>query len=520
MLMPGSKYSSETKQEFFDLLDRGGTIRAAARAVGVQEQAAYRWVRVAGLAMPRKRPRVYTTEEKAEFFRLLAERKNVSAVAQELGFTKVTCYKWAHQAGIYTSEERKVNPRREKFLRLRAEGKTRGEAAAAVGADARSAIDWDKGIKIIHRGRVYPDGRVVHYPDPKLEGMTETITAVGGKVSVARVEQVIDSRYLSIIERERLCDMHRAGTSIRRIAADLGRSPSTISRELRRNTISKRGYMPHTAHRLSVQRRRRPREPKLVTNDELREYVREKLALRWSPEQISHRIRKDFPNSPEMRVCTETIYQAIYVHLRGTLKREMASQLRRGRKARKPNADPNSRRSRFIDPMDSIHERPPEIESRTIPGHWEGDLIVGTNNGSAIATLVDRTSRLVLLAHLGKERNADAVRDSLVDAIRTLPKELRGTLTWDQGSEMAEHRSFSLATDMAVYFCDAASPWQRGSNENTNGLLRQYFPKGTDLSRHSREELDRVASELNGRPRKSLDWDTPTERISALLHTS
>lgn len=182
-----------------------------------------------------------------------------------------------------------------------------------------------------------------------------------------------------------------------------------------------------------------------------------------------------------MRVSTETIYQAIYVHLQGTLKREMASHLRRGHKTRKPNADPNRRRPRFIDPMCSIDERPSEIEDRAVPGHWEGDLIVGTNNGSAIATLVERTSRLVLLAHLGKERNADAVRDSLVDAIDTLPKALRGSLTWDQGAEMAEHRSFSIATDMAVYFCDPASPWQRGSNENTNGLLRQYFPKGTDL---------------------------------------
>ena len=239
-----------------------------------------------------------------------------------------------------------MNSCREEFLCLCGEGKTRSGAAVAVRADARSAIDWGKGIKIIHRGRVYPGGRVVRYLDSKLSEMTETITAVGGKVSVARVEQVIDSRYLSIIERERLCDMQRSGISIRVIAAELGRSPSTMSRELRRNTISKRGYMPHTAHRLSVQRRRRPRESKLVTNDGFREYVREKLRMRWSPEQISHRIRMDFPDSPEMRVSTETIYQAIYVHLRGTLKREMVSHLRRGRKARKPNADPNRRCAR------------------------------------------------------------------------------------------------------------------------------------------------------------------------------
>ena len=515
--MTGPKYSVETKQRFFDLLDQGGSIRAAADAVGVHRAAAYSWVRAAGLTMGRGAPRVYTPEEKAEFFRLLEERQNVSAIARELGFTRVTCYKWAHQAGIFTSEARKVNPRREKFLQLRAEGLTRSEAAAVVRADPRSAADWDKGITIIHRGRVYPDGRVVRYPEPKLPDVPSQQTAIGGKVSLARVEQVIHPRYVSLLEREELRDLHRSGMSIRRIASAMGRSPSTISRELRRNTISERGYMPHTAHRLSVERRHRPRCPKLVENEELRDYVQAKLRERWSPEQISHRLRKDFPDSPEMRVSTETIYQAIYVHLHGSLKREMARHLRRGRSMRKPRSDTNARRRRFIDPMTPIDQRPKEVEDRSVPGHWEGDLIVGAAGGSAIVTLVERSSRLVLLGHLGKERNADAVRHTLVQATASLPAALRSTLTWDQGAEMAEHRAFSIAADMAVYFCDPASPWQRGSNENTNGLLRQYFPKGTDLSRHDRHELDLVASELNSRPRKSLDWDTPTERISALL---
>lgn len=519
--MPGPKYSAETKQEFFDLLDRGGTIRAAARAVGVKEAAAYSWVRVAGLTMGRRGARVYTAEEKAEFFRLLEQRPNVSAVARELGFNRVTCYSWAHKAGIFTSEARRVNPRREKFLRLRAEGLSRSEAAAEVRADARSAADWDKGITIIHRGRVYPDGRVVHYPEPKLPNVRTTRTAVGGKVSLDRVEQVIHPRFLSVIDREQIRDLRRSGLSIRRIATEMGRSPSTISRELHRNTVSaRRGYMPHTAHRLSVERRRRPRCPKLLSNDELFAYVQEKLKKRWSPEQISHRLRKDFPDSTEMRVSTETIYQAIYVHARGELKRELARQLRRRRSARKPNRQPDARRPRFVDPMTPVSERPAEIEQRTVPGHWEGDLIVGANGSSAMVTLVERSSRLVLLGHLGKERNSDAVRDSLVDAVADLPETLRRSLTWDQGAEMSEHRSFSIATDMDVYFCDPGSPWQRGSNENTNGLLRDYFPKGTDLSRHSPDELANVAAEMNARPRKALGWDTPAERISALLAAS
>jgi len=519
--MPGSKYSAETKQEFFDVLDRGGTIRAAAKAAGVHEEAAYSWVRAAGLTMGRPPSRVYTAQEKAEFFRLLEERQNVSVVARELGFNRVTCYSWAHKAGVFTSEVRKVNPRRERFLALRAEGLSRSEAAAEVRADARSAADWDKGITIIHRGRIYPDGRVVRYPGPKLSDVPNMKTAVGGRVSLDRVEQVIHPRYLSLIEREHIRDLRRSGMSIRRIASEMGRSPSTISRELRRNTISaQRGYMPHTAHRLSAERRRRPRCPKLLSNDRLFAYVQEKLKKRWSPEQISHRLHKDFPGSTEMRVSTETIYQAIYVHARGELKLDLARQLRRRRSARKPNRQPDARRPRFVDQMRSIDERPAEIEQRAVPGHWEGDLIVGASGSSAMVTLVERSSRLVLLGHLGKERNSDAVRDSLVEAVTGLPKTLRQSLTWDQGAEMSEHRSFSTATDMDVYFCDPGSPWQRGSNENTNGLLRDYFPKGTDLSRHSPAELARVAAELNSRPRKTLDWDTPTERISALLTTS
>lgn len=520
--MAGPKYDKAQKDKFFDLIDRGGTVRAAANAVGVHPDAAYTWLRQAGLSMRRKAPRVYTEQEKAEFFRLLAEQKNVSAVARELGFTRVTCYKWAHQAGIFTSEDRKVNPRREEFLRLRAEGLTRAEAATRVKADKRSAADWDKGITIINRGRVYPDGRVVRYPEPISSGVKSPRTSIvfGGKINLDRVEKVIHPRYLNLLERERISDLHRAGMTIRGIAAEMGRSPSTISRELRRNTVSKRGYLPHAAHRKSVARRSRPRQAKLAADAQLRTYVQAKLSKKWSPQQISHRLIRDFPDSPEMRVSTETIYQAIYVHARGELKRELGRQLRRGRSARKPRRAPDARRPRFVDPMNAIGERPADVDTREVPGHWEGDLIVGAANGSAIATLVERSSRYVMLGHLGRGRSAETVRDSLVAAVTSLPTALRRTLTWDQGGEMAEHRAFSIATDMKVYFCDPGAPWQRGSNENTNGLLRQYFPKGTDLSRHDQRHLRAVAEELNGRPRKSLDWDTPAERLAALLNVS
>jgi IS30 family transposase len=525
LAMPGPKYTKAQKETFFLLIDRGGTVRAAATAAGVHEGAAYTWLRQAGLSMQRATPRKYTEQDKAEFFGRLALNPNVSAVARELGFTRVTCYAWAYKAGIRTSEARKVNPRREEFLRLRAAGLTRAEARARVGADNRSATDWDKGITIINRGRIYPDGRVVRYPlsaRSTLSGVTplRTARAIGGRVDLNRVEKLIDARYLSLLEREQLQDLHRSGLSIRKIAAEMNRAPSTISRELRRNTLSVRGYLPHTAHRLSVTRRARTRQPKLLANAELLRFVQSRLGKKWSPQQISNRLAKDFPEAPEMRVSSETIYQAIYVHARGELKRELAKQLRRGRAARKPRKAPDARRPRFVDAMRPIAERPVEVETRHIPGHWEGDLIIGAAAGSAIATLVERTSRYVMLAHLGRERSADAVRDSLIKTVQQLPSALRGTLTWDQGAEMSEHRAFTIATNMTVYFCEPGSPWQRGTNENTNGLLRQYFPRGTDLSHHSADELQAVADELNGRPRKALDWDSPAERITALLDAS
>ena len=473
--MAGKKYTDAQKEDFFRLLDLGGTVRAAARAVDVHEDAGYTWARKAGLSMQRAAPRQYSADLKAEFLKLVRERQIISTVARELGIHKPTAYAWARKAGISTSEARRVNPRREEFLRLRAAGLTRAQARTEVGADARSATDWDKGITIIKRGRIYPDGRVVRYPERDTGVVPERRSrAIGGSVDLNLVERIIDPRYLSVLERERLQDLRRAGLSMRQIASEMGRSPSTISRELKRNTVSTRGYLPHTAHRLSVRRRTRQRQPKLLANNALFSYVQSNLTKKWSPQQISQRLVKDFPNKTEMRVSTETIYQAIYVHARGELTRELSRQLRRGRAARKAHRQPDARRPRFVDPTNAITKRPTEVESREIPGHWEGDLIIGTLNGSAIATLVERSTRFVLLGHLGRERSAEAVRDSLIATVKHLPSSLRRTLTWDQGAEMSEHRSFSTATNFDVYFADPGSPWQRGSNENTNGLLRQY----------------------------------------------
>jgi IS30 family transposase len=517
--MPARKYTEHQRLAFMALIDRGGSVRAAAIAVGVHPDAGYKWMKQAGLSTPRSTQRRYSAEEKSLFFRRLTEGGTISSIARELGFNRVTCYVWAHNAGIFPAQY--ADAKRQEFLRLRREGLSRREAAARLGIEGHQASDWDKGIRVFSKGRVYPDGKVVLYRPAEILANVKNRRMAwvqGERVPLAKVEQVINPRYLSLLERERLKDLLMTGASMRTIAEAMGRSPSTISRELRRNAVGKGGYLPHTAHRTSVKRRERARATKLAAEGPLRDYVAAKLKTRWSPEQISHRLRRDFPHDLGMRVSPETIYQAVYVHAHGELKRELAAALRRGRKRRKPHRDPDARTSRFTDPMAPLSDRPAEADDRALPGHWEGDLILGAGNGSAVATVVERASRYVVLRHLPIERTAEAVRDSLVTAMGHLPAALRRTLTWDQGAEMSEHKAFAVATDMAVYFCEPASPWQRGTNENTNGLLRQYLPKRTDLRAHSAHDLAVVADELNARPRKILDWDTPAERLAALLN--
>jgi IS30 family transposase len=417
---------------------------------------------------------------------------------------------WARAAGLRSSPHRAGHPGRVEYDRLRAAGATRREAAAAAGVHVRTARDWDRGVRKLNGRRLYPDGRLVDYA-------RGTITS---QPMPPALEKVLHPRFLTLIEREQIADLRARGASIRAVATALGRPPSTVSRELARNTdpddLDGR-YLPYAAHRAAAGRRARPKPVKLVTHAALADYVQTGLDQRWSPEQICHALLVDHPDDQEMRVCPETIYQALYLQARGGLRREVAAALRTGRTRRKPHRDPAARTPRFVDPMVLISDRPAEIEDRAVPGHWEGDLIIGADGASAIGTLVERATRYVMLVHLPRGRTAEAVRDQLVATMTTLPAHLRGSLTWDQGAEMAAHRSFSVATDMPVYFCDPASPWQRGSNENTNGLLRQYFPKGTDLSMHGPADLEHVAQQLNGRPRKTLDWKTPAQRLRGLL---
>jgi transposase, IS30 family len=324
---------------------------------------------------------------------------------------------------------------------------------------------------------------------------------------------------LTAAERERIAVGLQLNRSYAEIAREIGRDRSVVWREVRRNHSHHFGYVGVYAQRHAERRRRRPKTAKLRRPGGLRTRVVALLRQRWSPQQIAARLRVEFPGQPEMWVSHETIYQAIYVQSRGGLRRELATALRSGRSRRRPQAratPAGANRRPWVTLR--IAERPPEAADRAVPGHWEGDLLMGAGNRSAIATLVERSTRFVLLAPLPDGRQAEAVATALSRKVATLPAALRRSLTWDQGSEMAQHARFTMVTGAPVYFCDPHSPWQRGSNENTNGLLRQYFPKGkVDFSRIGEAELDAVADELNGRPRQTLGWHTPAERLAPLL---
>ena len=384
--------------------------------------------------------------------------------------------------------------KREQFARLIAQGFNNSEACRIAGINRRTGKRWRHGRTITTR-----DGRKRHYP----------------AVITTAVKREISPRYLSEDERVQIADLRQAGAGVRAIAERLGRSPSTISRELRRNRDPGDGrYRPFTAHKLAAQRRARPRAGKIARDEALRQFVQGRLEKRWSPEQISQALSRQFPGEAARHVVHETIYQAVYRPELGGLSRELpARALRSGRRRRRPHRRPGERRPNGITAMTMIDQRPAGAAGREEPGHWEGDLITGASNRSAIGTLVDRASRYTILLHLPGRHTAEAVRDALIAASCQLPPQLRRSLTWDQGKEMALHQEITAALGMPVYFCEKASPWQRPSNENTNGLLRQYFPKGSDLRAHGPGDLATVAAELNARPRKTLGWDTPGGRL-------
>jgi transposase, IS30 family len=377
---------------------------------------------------------------------------------------------------------------RRSFWRLIVSGASTGVAAEAVGVSERVGDRW--------------------------------FSQAGGMSPISLDEP--SSRSLSLFEREEIMLGQARGEAPSEIARRLGRHRSTVGREIARNSARKypRGYRAVLAQAKAEDRARRPKTSRLATEGALRDYVQDKLTCRqhWSPEQISRRLVRDFPHDEGMRISHEAIYQSLYVQGRGALRRELTACLRTGRAVRKPRRRADGRRERIKDKV-MISERPAEVADRAVAGDWEGDLIIGKDSASAIGTLVERQTRFVMLLHLPVDHGAVAVRDAITTVIMTLPETLRRSLTWDQGIELSEHLQLKLDTNLAVYFCDPHSPWQRGSNENTNGLLRQYYPKGTNLSVHDAAHIAAVADALNGRPRKSLDWATPAEAMAALLST-
>jgi IS30 family transposase len=394
---------------------------------------------------------------------------------------------------------RPQSAKRQRFVELRERGWSILAAAREAGVSRTAGNNWSRGYK------AYRNGQVTGFV-PALERLA--------------VRQ-ISARFLSQDERIEIADLRHAGLSIRQIAGRMGRAPSAISRELRRNAAGSRGYRPFEAHRRATARRARNHRRRIETNGELRQLVAEFLAQRWSPQQISRHLRLRFAAEPGMWLCHESIYQAVYqpgsVLLRPSpLAPHHRSPLRTGRDHRRAHQHTERRRPRFEQPMLTIHQRPFQPGDRSQAGHWEGDLIIGKDQGSAIGTLVERQTRMIRLLHL-RQRDGDTLHDALKARMAGLPAALLRSITWDQGTEMARHLTITRSLGAPVYFCDSRSPWQRGSNENTNGLLRDYFPKGTDLSAHSPQHLLAVENELNNRPRRVLGDRAPVDLFGALL---
>ncbi len=392
-----------------------------------------------------------------------------------------------------THAGRASTEKQDRFVRLIAQGVSNSEACRQVGINRRTGTRWRFGRTVQNTA-----GVDVHY---------------------APVRPVTPPtrhpRYLSLEERTVIADLRRARWTVRDIADELGRSPSTISRELRRNADDRGRYLPAAADKAALERIARPRDRRIAVDAELRAVVMKLLDKRWSPEQVAHELPDRFPDQPDRQLCTESIYQAIY-----DPDVPVTRPAKRRRRRRRRRVQGLERRGRLT-AMTMIADRPAEVEDRVQVGHWEGDCIMGAGNRSAIGTLVERTTRFLILVHVPSGRpTADAMSTGIVEALARLPMGLRRTLTWDQGKELAMHQSITAQLGTNVFFCDAHSPWQRGSNENMNGLLRDYFPKGIDLSDVTPAELARVADEVNHRPRKTLCWARPADLVADLTGTA
>ena len=495
------------------LIDAGVPVREAAGAVGISQQRCYAILRARG--RPVGAPRARRGQiDRAQIVAVFTATGSIKAAAKASGISASPARRVLVAEGLVDEARRphnKVQAKR-RFLELVGLGWSARRAAREVGVNERTGRDWRDGIRKGRNTRIHSDGTVIDYTT----GSRYTVpvrTTLGNNVAC-----VIGERYLSLQDRLAIADGLLTGQTLTRIGVNIGKHTSTVSREVRAHRVDG-FYLPYRAHQAAAGPAPDPSSPNWWSTRTCAKRSRTGCRGDAHPSR-SHTVSvRDFPDDESMRVSHETIYQALYFQARGGLKRRSGPSTSVGADPPQTAPFPGQRTHRFVDPMIMISDRPAEVDDRAVPGHWEGDLIMGEANKTAIATLVERATRYTMLVHLPDGHDAEAVRDGLIATIATLPAHLRGSLTWDQGTEMARHKQFSMATDMAVYFCDPASPWQRGTNENTNGLLRQYFPKGTDLSAFGPEDLEHVAQQLNGRPRKTLGWDTPAERLRDLLTT-
>lgn len=521
-------------QQLADLkaaLSAGRSVRAVAGELGLRYETCLAVAKGHGWFTRRPHSRA-TDQQTAELVDLVDSGTSVRAAAHTIGISLTVAYRVAMDAGVHVRQPGNgitATARRVEYLRLRLARITRKDAALAVGICRRTALDFDKGVttsntksnKNKHRERFIPAGGHAETYNHLMQMMLERTADPAARNADPQVRttvdvtRVISDRYISIEERERLADLRRDGKGVREIARTLGRSPATISKELGRNRNPDGSYGPHQAQRKATIRRLRPKPGKLIKNRQLYNYVVDKLKAHngWSPEQIAGRIQLDYPDDDTMRVSMETVYEAFYLDVKGGLGRLLGVTLPSGRSRRKPQKIVGQRPKRFIDEMTMIDQRPEEVDDRVVPGHWEGDLILGAGNKSAIGTLVERSSLFTTLVHVDGRHDAETVCQGLKTAVQTLDKRLWSSITWDQGSEMALHKTFSMATDVDVYFAYPGRPWERGLNENTNGRIRRDFPKGTDLAVYGPEDLELVANKMNNTPRKSLGYQTPAEVI-------
>lgn len=523
--------SESDKEQLRRLIAGGLSLRAAVQEVGCNYQHAYFFAHCEQL-IPYC-PRGHDTQALAAGIELVSKGVRVHTAARQVGVSDPVLRRQAYKLGLcvpVSQQQRRINAtwQRVIFLRLRLASLSTRDAAVACGISFRKAWDFDKGVvqSAQTRSQVFvPSGPAAGVYNKLMKRLhklnarpAEAMQPLPKLAAGVDPYKKINKRYLDHDERIHIADWRREGVSIRKIARRLGRCHSTISRELRRNHSPQGPYHAGAAQIRAVARRARPQIGKLLANPRLRDWVIDKLRAQWSPEEIQGRIRLDFLDDEDMRVSAETIYEAFYLEPKGRLK-DLGLSLPSGRTKRRTRTSvrEQSPRKRFVDEFCSIDQRPAEANDRAVPGHWEGDLIVGKENKSAVITLVERTTRFTVLGHLPGRHDAQSVLDSLKDTVQSLDQSMWSSITWDQGSEMAGHKAFTMATDIPIYLAHPGSPWERGSNENNNGRLRRNLPKSSDLSVHSKEDLEIIVNIHNHKPRKILGWKTPAEAMAETL---